>query len=146
MKYTICLALILSITFGAVAEDHWDDSEVSGDDLVELLELRVSKYHVHFDEPQLVTLHFESPYQTSELSLEVPDTKVSVLVYMPKESNEMTLKISGQREAKLSFGSYDQDKARFQTVEYRGALQIIGKEAKEAEDTLYRIWVTTKEP
>lgn len=137
-----------------LAEDVWEPSPVSGDDLVEMLELRLDKYTVKYDEPKFVTLRFEAFGQSSEWTLEEPQKKVTITIYepkqyfspeKPKEFAEIILKIHGETtgHAITSGGQYGKSKVKIKNVKLAGGLEIVAKESKESDGFVYRLKVVT---
>ncbi len=152
MKTTLLLTALLGLSITSRSEDYWEEMSITGDDLIKMLELDVRKYTVKFDKPTYVSLKFESFSQDQEWLLEYPQTEVSVLVYFPEHTeqsralpgiNKMTLMIRGESHGQsiMSYGTYEEAKVKFTTINNLGGFEMVGKESRDAEEAIYRLYV-----
>lgn len=152
MRIIVPIAIVQLFCGVLLGEDLWESSPVTGDDLVDMMELRLNKYTVEFDEPKFVSLRFESFGQSSEWALDEPQKKVTIIVYEPKqyfsperlkEFADIIFKIYGETtgHAIKSAGQYDKSKVKLTNVKLVGGLEIVGKESKESDGFTYRLKV-----
>lgn len=156
MKAVFILLAFVCLSLPASAEDYWEERPISGADLVKMLELDIRKYTVRFNEPTFVSLEFKSFCQDQKWILDLPQTEVSVLVYIPKESeqkkelpqlNEMTIMIRGESHGQsiLSYGTFEESKVKFTTIDNLSGFEMVGKESEDAEEVVYRLRVAKHE-
>lgn len=133
----------------AISDDTlWETSKIAGDDLVKILELDIQKYSISFEEPKFVRLHFESPTQSQNFDLELPQKWVTILIYRPdaeKNAGKMTFQIRGETTGHsiLGYGSYDQSKVKFTKTKLLNGLEITATESKNSTVFTYQLKVTT---
>jgi hypothetical protein len=85
MKIINNLVTLIFISSSAAIAASTESSPITGDDIVEILQLDAHKDAVSFKSPKLVTLHWESMGQSKDIKLKSPTSSVRLLRYIPSE-------------------------------------------------------------
>jgi hypothetical protein len=147
-KLITLLLLISSSAFAASTES----SPITGDDIVEILQLDAHKDAILFNTPKLVTLHWESMGQSKDIKLKSPTSSVRLLRYIPSEGGPIKplhFYISSENGA-TTYSSFSIDTSKTHFWKSQMVNDVFTVTAYETEDftqpPVYKIEILTSNP
>jgi len=149
---TIIIAtfLLASLPLLAREETTIETAAITGNDILNILELDAQKYTINFEEDHYVTLHYEANGQNKNYSLHSLSSQVTLLTYLPSggaamKSLRTTFTAKNGESMRCAF-PVDTSKIK---GEYRGLVNgiytILAWGDEKSENPIYKIQIKTSD-
>ena len=146
-------ALFLLASTCGFALDEYKEIPVTGDDLKNALNLKISKYQITFDSFGHATLEVKGGSGLKTLTMSSLAKTANLVIYIEKGTKSDGVKVSGMDtlhfwissddQTQYSYIAFEADKSKFTTTKFKdGVFSIVAKSSEKSDDNGYTVHVT----